>query len=99
MKNFVMGLVAALLLCSNAAMAQPIIRGTTPEEAAAAAGAARFAQREYLKRALFGPGHLPKGCTWELVDPSGEYSALNLAINCGGEFLTACDVQGYECEP
>lgn len=97
MRSTILALILTFAVVATAS-AQPIVRGATPEESAAAAGAARFGAREALKRALFGVGKLPKGCSWELVDPSQEYVATNLAINCGGELLTACDAQGYSCD-
>lgn len=102
MKNKRTGVIGALalLLVSSAAVAQVPIRPTTPEENTAAAGQARFAEREYLKRALFGVGRLPKDCVYEVIDPSGEYVRGNLAIVCGdGDLvLTLCAAHGVECD-
>ncbi len=100
MKRLTYTFVALLVLAADLANAAPVpVRTASPDEAASAAASRRYVAQEKIKSLLFGVNKLPKGCFYEVVDPSQEYTTPgNLAITCGDKTFTACDAQGVSCK-
>lgn len=90
--------VVLLLAISTAAHAAPVpVRTANPEEAASRAAFLRFQQNVKLADALFGTGKLPKGCAFELKNPSLDWKVANIRIACNKSMFDYCDAITADC--